>query len=225
LLDALLAHAPSLGEVAFALDAAVGTPLVVAGGPIDRVFFPTTGVLSVVVRTSDGGTAEALTVGCEGFIGLAAWFGLGESLEEVLQQASGSVTVLPARDFRAAVAGSPRCENLLRHYAAYALRTGEQNSVCNGRHSVRQRASRWILSTADRRGEPAVRMTHALLAEMIGVRRQSVTDALDGLERDGAVVSRRGRIEIPSRAALEAQACECYRTTRELYRRIVAPLL
>jgi CRP-like cAMP-binding protein len=203
----------------------VGTVLVGAGARAAHVWFPVDGVLSVVVGTAGGAYADSLTVGNEGFAGLSAALSAPYSLEEVVLQAPGALVQVAVTELRRAVETSARAARLLDRFTAYSLRFAYQNAVCNAHHSVEQRASRWILSAADRARSTRIRMTQALLADMLGVRRQSVGTVAARLQAAGLIEYSRGEIRIPSRRALERRACECYAATVQTYRRVVEPLL
>ena len=225
LFEALMKACPTLGAKARASDERVGAELVSAGRAMPQVYFPTEGVLSIVVRLASGGASEVMTVGNEGMVGLSVWLGLGWSIETVVKQAEGEVMAVPAGAFTSATEGSGTAQQLLAHYAAYALSCTAQTCVCNAHHSAEQRACRWLLSSADRAGSNTLNMTQTMLAEMIAARRQTVGEVVVGLRRAGLIDLRRQRIELLDRAALERRACECYGATRAAYRKLVAPLL
>jgi CRP-like cAMP-binding protein len=225
LLASLLRQCPELDAALHYHTERAGTELYHEGSPIARVHFPTRGVVSVVVRLRNGETADVQTIGNEGMVGLPAWLGLATSPDTVVQQAGGEMVWIAAGTLRETVQRSERASRLLDSYAAYTLRFGSQTCVCNAHHSVRQRLCRWLLTSVDRAGSDELDLTQAMLAEMIGVRRQSVGEVLVTLHRAGAIAQRRQRIRIDDAAALERLSCECYRTTREVYARLVEPLL
>jgi CRP-like cAMP-binding protein len=225
LLDALRRESPRLVALGEEIAWDTGTELVRAGAPIQHVYFPVDGVLSIMVGTATGELADALTVGNEGMVSQGAWLGLATSLETVLQQATGTVIRMPARDFCRALPPNGSVRKLLNHYTAYSLRLGYQNAVCNARHSVSQRACRWLLSAVDRAHSPRVRMTQTMLAATIGARRQTVGELMVEMHRDGHVRTGRQAIEVLDRGTLERRACGCYRITWDLYRELVEPLL
>jgi CRP-like cAMP-binding protein len=225
LLEALRRHAHGAVLRGRPVAPPVGSVLVAAGARAAHVWFPIDGVLSVVVGTAGGAYADSLTVGNEGFAGLSPVLAAPYSLEEVVQQAPGMLVQVPVAELREAADAHPRAARLLDRFTAYSLRFAYQNAVCNAHHSVEQRASRWILSAADRARSTRIRMTQALLADMLGVRRQSVGTVAARLQSAGLIEYSRGEIRIPNRRALERRACECYATTVQTYRRVVEPLL
>lgn len=189
------------------------------------VHFPIRGVVSVLVRLREGGTADVLTIGNEGMAGLPAFLGLHRSTDTVMQQAPGEMVRLPVAHFRAAVQRSEHVRCLLGRYTAYSLRVASQTCVCNVHHPVQQRLCRWLLASADRAGSNDLALTQATLSEMIGVRRQSVSEELSELRANGTIEQRRIGLRIVDSAGLESYACECYREMRSLYAELVEPLL
>jgi CRP-like cAMP-binding protein len=213
---------PDRGEV---VEFEPGQPIYSAGDGLTHVYFPVRGVLSIIVQLKDGGSAEALSIGNEGFIGLPVWLGQKRSTEQVVQQTPGELYRMPARVFCRIIIGSRVAERLLKRFAIYSLRAGYQSTVCSTYHSVEQRAARWILTTADRARSPDIHLGQSLLAHMLGVRRPTVSEVASSLQRRGALSYRRKRITILDRGALEARACECYYETRALYREQLESLL
>jgi CRP-like cAMP-binding protein len=225
LLQGLLRKCAGLSEALERRSVDAGVELYREGEPIDEFYFPTCGVVSIVVRLREGGTADVQTVGNEGLVGLPAWLGLDVSLDTVVQQAPGEMVRVAVDRFHALVDPSEHARGLLNSYVAYSFRFSSQTCVCNTHHSVTQRLCRWMLTSADRAGSTELALSQAMLADMIGVRRQSVSEVLVELHRAGSVQQRRNRIRILDRGHLERLSCECYRTTRELYARLVEPRL
>lgn len=225
LLDRLLQDCPVLAPALERRAGHAGEELYREGSRISHLCFPTRGVVSVVVRLSDGAMADVQTVGNEGLVGLPAWLGIVDSPDTVIQQSDGEIVRIGVAPFNEGVRRSAHACRLLNAYTAYGFRFSSQTCVCNTHHSVRQRLCRWLLSSADRAGATDVALTQAMLAVMLGVRRQSVGEVLVSLHLAGVIGQRRGRIQLVDRPRLEELACECYATTRELYARLVAPLL
>jgi CRP-like cAMP-binding protein len=225
LLERLLRECPALARYQVCRSVEAGTELYAEGQAMNEVHFPLRGVVSVVVRLREGGTADVQTIGNEGLVGLPAWLGISHSPDTVLQQASGEMASLPVDQFRPAVQASPHARGLLDSYAAYSFRFSSQTCVCNAHHSVKQRLCRWVLTCADRDGAEELALTQAMLGDMLGVRRQSVSEVLVELHQAGVVWQRRNRICILDRARLQQSACECYATVRDVYARLVEPRL
>ena len=223
--NALLRDCPDLRRRAVTVQPAVGSTVFDVGQRLSHVYFPTGGVLSVLVQLADGSTVEAATIGNEGFLGLAVWFGLHTSPDHVVQQVGGELQRVPAAAFCSAIEGSRRARRLFKHFAAYSLRAGHQQAVCNAHHALPPRLCRALLTASDRAGSRALDISQALLAERLGVRRQGVSEALSQLAQRGLVDVGRGSVRLLDRRALEARACECYGALGRLYDRLVEPAL
>lgn len=225
MLQLLLRECPDLGAALERHAVVAGVEIHRQGEPIKAVHFPTRGVVSMIVRLRNGGMADVLTIGNEGLVGLPAFLGLVKSTDTLIQQAPGEMVRMPVEQFRTAVQRSEAWRRLLSSYTAYSLRVASQTCVCNVHHSVRQRLCRWLLTSADRAGSNALALSQAMLAEMVGVRRQSVSEELSELRANATIEQRRNGILILDRDRLEGYACECYRETRALYAELVEPLL
>lgn len=226
LLDALLRHCRPLGGRRLeSVSLPVGHTVYVVGQTLSHVYFPTAGVLSVLVQLENGESVESLSVGNEGFIGLPVWLGLKRSVDRVILQAPGELRRMSARTFCDLIDDSRGASRLLKHFTAYTLQAAYRAVVCNTHHGVRERACRWILAMADRAQSPQLQLGHALLAHMLGVHRPTVSEVASDLRREGVLAYRRGIVTILDRRRLEQCACECYGAITELYARLVAPLL
>jgi CRP-like cAMP-binding protein len=191
------------------------------GGPILYVCFPTTSLYSIVIDGQGGERIEAATVGNEGMVGLSLHLGLETSSQTAILQVPGEAIRVQTNAFLTAVKTDPEFNRLMQRYTAYSLRYTSQTVACNALHSLEERTCRWWLMTHDGIGRDDFTLTHEFLAEMLGVRRQSVSLAAGALQRSGLVTYRRGRIRIINRRGLEATACECYEVLRSLYEQIV----
>lgn len=182
-------------------------------GQLDHVYFPLDAVFSLVTTTGDG-TVEVATIGNEGILGLPAYLGSASSPDDVFCQIPGRALSMPITDLRQLLTGGDVCWLLRLHTQATFIQMS-QNIACNQLHSAAQRAARWLLMTHDRAAADEFTLTHEFLAQMLGVRRATVTDTAGHLRARGLIDYRRGRITILSRAALESAACECYRRVRD----------
>jgi CRP-like cAMP-binding protein len=226
LLKALLRDCRSLRKNLEEITYPLGYVVALQNRPLTHVYFPTGGsVLSVLLQLKDGGTAEAMTVGKEGMIGLPIWLGIERSLSQIVQQGPGELLRISGRAFCRGIEGSKRATTLLKHFTAYSLRFGNQTAVCNAHHNVEQRMCRWLLITADRLGASKIRLSQALLAHMLGARRQSVGAAAVKLQNEALISYRRAVIKIADRPALETRSCECYHALRQAYGELVGALL
>jgi CRP-like cAMP-binding protein len=191
---------------------AQGLVLLEAGEEFDRVYFPHNGMLSLLVVMSDGKGIEVATVGREGVVGAMAGLGLYRSLVRVVVQLPMAATMITASQFRKAVDSNDEVRDLCLGYNEVLLQQARVTAACNAVHPVEARFCRWLLQSADRAESDIVQLTQEFLAEMLGVRRTSVTEVASNIQRLGAITYSRGVIQIVDRAALEGLACECYRT-------------
>jgi CRP-like cAMP-binding protein len=194
-----------------------------SGERITEVHFPVDAVVSILTRMDEGPSVEIATIGNEGVVGLTvAWGGDAMNPREVATvQAPGEVVSMDAGDFRAELQRQGALASLVERYTLAFFSQVSQQVACNGLHSVQQRCARWLLLTHDRVGTDEFPMTHEFLAQMLGVRRASVTVTAGALQRAGFVEFSRGRVEVVDRPGLEGAACECYAVTREVYDRLL----
>jgi CRP-like cAMP-binding protein len=190
-------------------------------GPMSHVYFPTGGMVSVVGATADGKIVETATVGNEGMIGIPVVLGLDFSPSTAISQVSGTGLRMPAPAFLQAMGTGTKLDKLLRRFIAFSLRYAYQTVVCNAQHSVEERMCRWLLMTHDRVGKDEFVLTQEFLAEMIAVRRQTVTVFAGTLQTAGFITYRRGTMRIINREGLEGASCECYEFTKSYYERIM----
>ena len=191
--------------------------------PIAHVYFPETGVLSQIQQMRDGSAVEVSLVGSEGLAGLAVYLGSVTFPMEVACSAPGTFLRMRSADFLAEVARNPSLLKILHGYTQAVLEMRAQAIGCDRFHAVEARAARWLLEMDDRVLEDAFKMTHESLALMLGVRRQTVSEVVSGLCRQGWIVSGRGSIEIVDREGLEGASCECYEFIRDEFARLVGP--
>lgn len=192
-----------------------GLILVEAGDEIDWVFFPHYGMLSLLAVLKDGRGIETATVGREGVVGAMAGLGLYRSLVRIVVQLPIAVTKIPAAQLRKAVARNEILRHLCIRYNEVLLSQARVTAACNASHVIEARFCRWLLQTADRAGSNMIGLTQEFLAEMLGVRRSSVSDVAAKIQDSGVISYSRGIIAIIDRPALEKMACECYETLLE----------
>jgi CRP-like cAMP-binding protein len=185
-----------------------------SGKPIDYVYFPLTGMVSVVVDMEGGQTVEAGTIGREGMVGLPAFLGTPKSLCRVLTQIAGEALRAPVDAFREELRRGEALSRLMRRYTAAFMGMLAQTAACNRLHSLEERMCRWLLTTRDHVGTDGFPLTQDFLGQMLGVRRPSVSLAGAALQNAGLIKYSRGQIAIVNRAGLEAAACECYGVVR-----------
>jgi CRP-like cAMP-binding protein len=192
-----------------------------SGEPTVFVYFPTTGLFSLLSIPEDGRTVEVGALGREAFVGLPVLFEDDAPAFDIIGQIAGHAWRMRAEDLAAELArGGALRRLLLRCAQAQLVQTG-QTAACNRLHEIDQRTARWLLHSADWVGRERFGLTQEFLAYMLGVRRPSVTTAAALLQRAGFITYRRGSIQITDRAGLEGAACECYALIRDEYRRLV----
>ena len=179
-------------------------------GPMDFVYFPESGVASLVVTMANGKTAEVGTVGNEGFVGLPVLFGESVAHVGVFMQVPGTGLRIPSVVFRNELQRSETLRNLFFSYAGVFFNQTAQSAACAFLHSLEQRCCRWLVATADRMPSEQFALTQEFFAMMLGVRRSSISVVMGNLQRRGLVRYSRGRVTILDRKSLQAMACECY---------------
>lgn len=192
--------------------------------PIDHVYFPETVVCSIIAVMESGDAAESGTVGRDGFIGVPVALGADSAPFDTIVQVPGRALRMPVAKFRECLAASPGMRSLIERHIQALLVQSFQSTACNRLHPLLQRCCRWLLLTHDRVGSSELLLTHDLLAVMVGVRRPSVTLAVQQLERLGLVAYGRGRLAIRDRKGLEELCCECYAVVQEHLARLFPPL-
>lgn len=188
------------------------TVLVEAGEETEHVYFPHNGMLSLLAVMKDGRAIETATVGREGVVGAMAGFGVYISNVRVVVQLKAEVTKIPASRFRKAATDSGSIRSLCLSYNEILLSQARITAACNAVHVIESRFCRWLLQTADTAGSNTIGLTHQYLAEMLGVRRTSVTEVTRKVQESGAIEHSRGEIKILDRQILERMSCECYAT-------------
>jgi CRP-like cAMP-binding protein len=189
-----------------------GLVLYEAGDEVDQVYFPHYGMLSLLAVLRDGKAIETATVGREGVVGAMAGLGLYKSLVRVVVQMPLAVSKVAATHFRTVAAGSDVIRNLCVRYNEVLLSQARVTAACNALHPIEARFCRWLLQSADRAASDTVPLTQEFLAEMLGVRRTSVTEVASKVQNAGVITYSRGVIKIQDRAALARMSCECYET-------------
>ena len=184
--------------------------------PITSVYFPTSGMVSLVAVMRNGATAEVGVAGREGFVGIPIILGATRASVRAVAQTEGSGFRMESELFRQMLPRMPQLERMLRHYAHGQAMQLAQVAACNCLHQVPERLARWLTMSCDRTGSEVLLLTQEFLAEMLGCRRSSITSATSRLQQAGVIRSERGRIRILDREQLEKQACECYGVMRML---------
>jgi CRP-like cAMP-binding protein len=191
-----------------------GQVLMDADSPLDHVFFPDSGVVSVVAVYADGSIIEMATIGREGCTSVQVIFGAERSSVRLLVQIPGDATRMSRAAFTRAMGSMPSFRSLMYAYAQAFLEQVLVSVACNGAHSLKQRLARWLLTMSDRGDGDALLITQSLLAEMLGVQRPTVTNAARELERAGLIARGRRQVTILDRPGLVEVSCECYLLVR-----------
>ena len=192
-----------------------GTVLFEADQEVDHVFFPLSGMVSMLAVLKNGNAVETATIGREGVVGAMAGLGLHKSRVRAVIQLASSVARIPSSEFRKATANSPAISNLCIRYNEVLLAQARVTAACNISHPVEARFCRWLLQSRDRADSETVPLTQEFLSEMLGVRRTSVTEVAVKMQEAGAISYSRGIIKIINREKLREISCECYDTLRE----------
>jgi len=181
---------------------------------IKRVYFPLTGMASLVIVLEDGSTVEALTVGREGFIGVPLLNGVMTARYKGICQVEGDFLSLSAEAFLSIIDRLPNLSRRLHRYSQYASDVAAQSAACNGVHRVEQRCARWLLVTADAIGSATFNLTQEFLSQMLAVRRPGVTVAMASLAKKNLISYRYRQVTLLDVPGLKETACECYATIR-----------
>lgn len=196
------------------------------GTPIEHVFFPISGVLSLISQMQDGRGIEVATIGNEGMVGLPVFLQAAmTSAHRAFAQIPGQSLRLPASRLNDFIAGSDNggLHVALNRYTQALMSMIARAVACNALHPVPQRACRWLLTSHDRVGADEFILTQEFLSQMLGVTRASVNEVARQLQDAGVITYSRGRVTILDRAGLEARSCECYDVIRDEYDRLLTP--
>jgi CRP-like cAMP-binding protein len=180
------------------------------GEGIEHVYFPHSGMISLVAVMQNGATVETATIGRAGVIGASAGLGARSTIAQAIVQLPGTAARISASQFQAAAAQSQALRDLIVRYNDVLLAQVQQSVACNALHGLEARLCRWLLQTHDCIDGTVILLTQEVLGQMLGVRRTTVTIAARLLQRAGLIRYRRGHIQVLDRAALEDISCECY---------------
>jgi len=209
--DAMARVLPDLELVTLPL----GTLLYEAGSRQDHVYFPVSSIVSLLYLMEDGATAEMAVTGYEGIVGIALFMGGGSMPSRAVIQSGGRALRMSARAMQAEFERGETFHRALLRYTMSLITQMSQTAVCNRLHKLDKQLCRWLLLSHDRLQTDELIMTHDLIANMLGVRREGVTLAAGHLQRAGLIRYTRGRITILDRAGLEARVCECYHVIKK----------
>ncbi len=199
----------------------LGRTLYESSGTINYVYFPTTAIVSLLAVNENGSSAEIAVVGNDGVVGIAVFMGGETMLSRSVVQSEGFAYKLGAGVLRHEFARSGTLQHVLLRYTMALLSQMAQTAVCNRHHTIDQQLCRWLLLSLDRLPTNELKMTQELIANMLGVRRESVTEAACKLQSAGLIHYSRGHIIVLNRAGLEERVCECYNVVLEEARRLL----
>ena len=196
------------------VDLAFNTGIYKLGENIEHVYFPISGIISLLAAVDKGHTTEVGIVGREGMVGLPIFLGVKKSHVQAVVQGNGTAMRILASDFETVCSRSDALNSVLRRFANSMMVQISQSAICFRFHDIDQRLARWLLMTSDRMEMMEFRVTQEFLSNMLGVRREAVNRAAKSLQNASLVVNRRGSISIVDRAKLEEAACVCYSVIR-----------
>ncbi len=215
LLDALpTADHERLTSQAELVQLKLGDVLYESGVKLRHVYFPTTAIISLLYVMEDGSSAEIAVVGNEGMLGISLFMGGDTTPSRAIVQSAGHGYRIKAELLKFEFGQFGETMHLLLRYTQALITQMAQTAVCNRHHSIDQQLCRWLLLSLDRLPSNELTMTQELIANMLGVRREGVTEAARKLQKDNVIDYHRGRITVLDRPALEARCCECYRVVK-----------
>jgi CRP-like cAMP-binding protein len=196
------------------VDMPLGHVVYESGRHLDHVYFPATCIISLLYVLESGASAEIAVVGNEGLVGVSLFMGGETTPSRAVVQSAGSAYRLPASVMKVEFTRGRTMQHLMLRYTQSLITQMAQTAVCNRHHSVDQQLCRWLLLSVDRLPSPEITMTQELIANMLGVRREGVTEAAGKLQKAGVISYRRGHIKVLDRPKLEQMSCECYEVVR-----------
>ncbi len=199
----------------------LGKVLYESGDKLNYVYFPTTAIISLLYVMENGGTAEIGVVGNDGVLGIALFMGGDTTPNRAVIQSAGGAFKMSAKDLMAEFSLGGKFHNLLLRYTQALITQISQTAVCNRLHSVEQQLCRWLLLSHDRLDSDKLVMTHDLISNMLGVRREGVTLAAQKLVARNLIKSVRGTMTVLDRQGLETAVCECYKVVNDEYNRLL----
>lgn len=200
----------------------LGDVLYESGCTLNYVYFPADCIISILYVLEDGSSAEVAIVGLEGLLGVSLFMGGETTTSRAVVQSAGHAYRVPAYWIKAEFGKAGPVMRLLLRYTQALIAQMTQTAVCNRHHTIEQQLCRWLLLSLDRLPSNSILMTQDLIANMLGVRREGVTDAAGKLQRAGLIRYVRGRIDVLDRLGLEARVCECYAVVKVEFQRLLS---
>ena len=200
----------------------LGETLYQPGGQLQHVFFPTTAIVSLLYIMESGVSAEIAAVGNEGVLGISLFMGGDTTPSSAVVTTAGHGYRLRGRQLKEEFNRAGPVQRLLLRYTQALVTQMFQTAACNRHHSIEQQLCRWLLLTLDRLPSNELVMTQELVASILGVRREGITEAAGNLQREGLIRYRRGHMSVLDRPGLEASACECYAVVKKELGRLLS---
>ena len=222
----LLAALPpaDLARISDQMEAApmpLGHVLYESGDQLQHVYFPANSIISLLYVMEDGASAEIAIVGSEGIVGISLFMGGETTPSRAIVQSAGQAFRVSSKVLKKEFRRAGPLQDVLLRYTQALITQMSQTAVCNRHHSVEQQLCRWLLMSLDRLGSTELSMTQKLIADMLGVRREGVTEAAGKLQKLGLIEYSRGRIVVLDRAGVEKHACDCYQVVKKEYERLL----
>jgi CRP-like cAMP-binding protein len=192
-----------------------------SGGHMSYLYFPTTSLVSLLYVMEDGASAEIAITGNEGLVGISLFMGGETTPSRAVVQSAGNGYRLSANVAKREFAAGGHLQHLALRYPQALITQMAQTAVCNRHHALEKQLCRWLLLSIDRLEGDELKMTQELIANMLGVRREGVTEAAGKLQADGLIQYARGHIKVVDRAGLEKRVCECYAVVKNEYDRLL----
>ncbi|GAB3245259.1 Crp/Fnr family transcriptional regulator [Chitinimonas naiadis] len=203
------------------VDMPLGWTMSESGDHVNYLHFPVSGIVSLIYVLEDGSSSEVALVGNEGLVGVSIFMG-GESMPSSTEvQCAGAAYRLSRKIMKEEFSLGGKLQHLALLYTQALISQTSQTAVCNQHHSIEQRLCRWLLMSMDRLQDVEVVITQEMIANLLGVRRESISEAVGELQRDGAIRKTRGRLSILDRPNLELRVCECYSVVQQEYDRLL----
>jgi CRP-like cAMP-binding protein len=199
----------------------LGQVIYESGARSQHIYFPVDSIVSLLYVMQNGASGEIAIVGSEGLVGFGLLMGGGSTPSKAVVQSAGIASRINAKYLREEFEEAGALQNIMLRYMQALLIQMGQTAICNRHHSVNQQFCRWLLMSLDRLDHNHLHMTQELIANMLGVRREGVTDAAGTLRRAGIIRYLRGHIEVLDRARLERAACECYEVVKKEFSRLL----
>jgi CRP-like cAMP-binding protein len=199
----------------------LGHVLYESGDEMRHVYFPTNCIVSLLYVMEDGSSAEIAIVGNEGIVGISLFMGGETTPSRAIVQSAGEAFRVASRILKEEFRRAGPVQHVLLRYTQALITQMSQTAVCNRHHSVEQQLCRWLLMSLDRLASNELTMTQELIANMLGVRREGVTESAGKLQKLGLIEYSRGHIRVLDRPALESHACECYQVVKTEFERLL----